>query len=368
MKFICHKELLENYLNIADRFSGKNLTLPILSNVMLETVNDNIRLTATNLEQAVQINVKGKVLKDGKICVPSKTVNLLVQSLKDEELDIEEKQNNLVLKTTSKEVRLNGLISEDFPLIPSIKRNVSFNIDTQKLQKSLGRVITSVAVSDFKPEFTGIYFNLNSSGELKLVATDTFRLAEDIISTNNKNITQELSFIIPSVVGRELARITNEDSEVKISLGDNQVIFETGVIKLISRLIDGKFPDYEGIIPKNFESSVFINRNEFKDAIKAASIFSSRLSDVVLEFKEKGIKINTVNQDLGEYKTTLAAKTAEGNKDLKLSFNYHYLLDGLNSLDEDEISIGVNSENSPSLFKNKSNKNFTYVLMPIRLT
>ena len=368
MKFTCAKENLEKYINIAERFSGKNLTLPILSNIMLETSGNDIKLTATNLEQAVQIKINGKVAKEGKICVPAKTINSLIQSLKDSNLDLEEKQNNLILKTLSKEARLNGLISEEFPLIPFIKKTLSFSMDAYKLKRGLEKVIPAVAVSDFKPEFTGIYFGLDSSGELKLAATDTFRLAEEKINLNNKNISKDVSFILPQVVGRELARIIDHESEIKISLGDNQIIFETEEIKIISRLIDGSFPEYSGIIPRSFENSAFVNKNDLKDTIKAASIFSSKLSDVVLEFKEKGIKINTQNQDLGEYKTTLPAKIAEGNKEIRLSFNYHYLLDGLNSLDEEEVFIGCNTENSPTLFRNKSSENFTYVLMPIRLT
>lgn len=214
MKITCEKDNLEKYIAIAERFSGKNLTLPILSNILLEAVEDDIKITATNLEQAIQIKMNGKVSREGKICVPAKIINSLIQSLKDDKLDLEEKQNNLILKTISKEARLNGLISDDFPLIPVIKKNISFSIDAEKFKKGLEKVIPSLAISDFKPEFTGVYFNLNSSGEIRLVATDTFRLAEEIIYLKNKNFQQDLSFIIPSAVSRELIRIIDNQTEI----------------------------------------------------------------------------------------------------------------------------------------------------------
>ena len=167
---------------------------------------------------------------------------------------------------------------------------------------------------------------------------------------------------------QELIRIISTDEEVKISYGENQVLFEIGDIKITSRVIEGLFPDYENIIPKNFENTTFITKNQFKDSIKTSAIFTSKIMEVSLRLKNKQLEIKSGNQDIGEYKNTISINTSNPDSEIKVSFNYKYLLDGLNSLDEDEIFFGCNSENSPSLFHNKSDQYFIYILMPIKLT
>ncbi|MEK7172840.1 MAG: DNA polymerase III subunit beta [Patescibacteria group bacterium] len=365
MKFSCLKEKIEKALIIAERFSGKNLTLPILSNILLETYDNFIRITATNLEHAVQINIPGKVHREGKISVPAKIISSLVQSIKEDKIDLEEKQGNLLLSTENKDIKINGISGEDFPLIPAVKKQQGFKINGLNLRTAIEKVIPAVSISDFKPEFTGIFFKIINK-ELKIVATDTFRLAEYKLEIDNKN--NNFSFIIPYQMMQELIRIISTDEEIKISYGENQVLFEIGDIKITSRIIEGLFPDYENIIPKNFENTSFIIKNQFKDSVKTSAIFTSKIMEVSLKIRNKQLEIKSGNQDVGEYKNIIAIHTSNPDNEMKVSFNYKYLLDGLNSLDEEEIFFGCNSENSPSLFHNKSDQYFLYILMPIKIS
>lgn len=365
MKFTCLKENIERAVIMAERFAGKNMALPILGSVLFETHANQLRVIATNLEYAVQIMVPGKIIKEGKVSVPSKTISQLIQSIKDEKVDIEEKQNNLILKTNSRDVKINGISPEEFPILPEIKKIASFSVDVETLKLGLYKVLPAVSITDFKPEFTGVFFNV-SQNELKIVATDTFRLAEQKMSISYKKEGEKKSFILPHQIAQEVSRIDSMDREIVISLGENQILFETGGIKIISRIIEGNFPDYVSIIPKTFDVSVSVNKNCLKDSVKASSIFSSKLMDVSLSFMESGMEITSSNQEIGEYRNNIPAQIANNKKNTKVGFNYKYLMDGLGSLDEDEIFIGCNSENSPSLFHNKSNKDFLYVLMPIK--
>lgn len=367
MKFSCLKNNLERYLNIAERFTGKNITLPILGNILLEAATDYFKITATNLEYAVEIMVPSKIIKEGKVSIPAKIINSLIQNTRDEKIDLEEKQGNLLIKTNTRNGRINGVSTEDFPLIPNIKKNNSIILNGSSLKEGLEKVLPSVSNSDFKPEFTGVFFKF-STNELSLVATDTFRLAEYKITLPKKN-EQSFSFILPQKVVQELTRVvTDDDEQVKIYLGDNQFVMETGNIKITSRVIDSNFPEYNSIIPKEFETTVYLNRSDLKESIKASSVFASKLLDVNLQFNKDSLEISSANQDVGEYKNILSVKTSSGGKNTKISFNHKYLLDGVNSLDDDEIFIGCNAENTPSLFHNRTNHSFLYVLMPIRLS
>lgn len=367
MKFICNRLDLQNALSIAERFTGKNVNLPILGNVLLESESNNLKVIATNLEQAVQITIPGRSSKEGKITVPAKTTNSLIQSLKDEKIEIDGKQGGLFIKTTDREVKINGVSPEDFPLIPNIKKNFSCQTEPALLKRGLEKVLPAVSFSEFKPEFSGVFFKIHGS-EFSLVATDTFRLAENKINLSRKN-DEKFSFILPFNTAQELTRVLDKESdEVEIVVGDNQALFRTKSVKILSRLIDGNFPEYGAIIPKGFEKTCFVRKNDLRDSVKASAIFSSRLQDVSIEFTEDKLEVSSSNPEVGEYKNSIQIRPSGEAAKLKVSFNYRYLIDGLNSLEEEEMFLGCNSENSPSILHDKSNQSFTYVLMPIRLS
>lgn len=365
MKFSCIKDFFENAVITAERFTGKNLTLPILGNILLETDDTSIRVTATNLEYAIQIIIPGKISQKGSLTVPAKILSSFIQSIKEEKINLEEKNGNLIIKTETRETKINGMPVADFPLMPKIKKTATLQIDAVSLAGGLEKIIPAVSTSEFKPELTGIFFKV-ASNTLYMAATDTFRLAEYKINLTKKN-TEEISFILPQRVSQELVRMSSLDEDsVQISLGENQILFETKKIKIISRLIEGKFPDYRSIIPKNFETTSFLHKNEVVNAIRASSIFASKLQEITFLFRGKNFEIRAVNPEVGEHTISLPAATT--GKDITISFNYRYLLDGILATDEEEIFIGLNSENIPTLIRNKSNEVFIYVVMPIRLT
>ena len=365
MKFSCVKETLERAVLIAERFTGKNLNLPVLSSILFEADEDNLLVTATNLEAAVKIVIPGRGQKKGRAAIPAKIFSSLIQSINDERVDLEEKQGNVFIKTSSRDVRVNGIPPDDFPLFPKIKKAGSFTAEGLELGKGLEKVLPAVSASEFKPELNGINFKVFGT-RLYLAATDTFRLAEKIVTLREKVEGGNVSFILPQRVAQEVGRVFGGEEEVKVSLGENQIIFEAEKITMISRLIDGNFPEYSGIVPKEFDVTAFINKRELNDAVRSSSIFSSKLQEISLKFKAKELEINSLNQEVGEYKTSIPVSTTGSS--VSLNFNYKYLLDGVNVLDEEEIFMGLNSEQKPSLLRNKEDNSFLYCLMPIRLS
>jgi len=254
---------------------------------------------------------------------------------------------------------------DDFPLIPKIKKNLSFVIDSTLLKHGLEQVIPSVSTSEFKPELSGVQF-LVGPKDLRLASTDTFRLAERTVPISERTKGDTSSFVVPQRVVLEVSRTLEENEDVKISIGENQVLVESGPTRVTARLIEGSFPEYSGIVPKSFEATCFISRQDLISAIRSASIFSSKIQEVSLNFSDKKLEISSLNQEVGENKSAIPLLFT--GKETKISFNYRYLLDGLGSLMEDEIFLGVNGEASPSLLKEKSGGSFFYVLMPIRLS
>lgn len=364
MRFSCAKENIERALTIAERFTGKNLTLPILACVCLEVKGNEMSVTATNLEYGVNIKVPGKGIKDGKVAIPAKILNSFIQSLREDRVEFEEKQRNLYVHSDQRDTRINGINPEDFPIIPKIKKSSSGSIEGSSLKDGLEKVLPAVSTSEFKPEFTGVYFNF-SPREVKFVSTDTFRLAERTFVFKGKE-GENFSFILPQRVGLEVSRAVADTDKIEVGVGDNQVVFEGDGLKIVSRLIEGNFPEYSSLIPKNFEMTSFIRRDDLMRAVRSASIFTSKIQEIALEFGDEEVEVSSSNTEVGELKARVPHSGT--GKNLAISFNYRYLLDGLNALDEEEIFFGVNGENSPSFLRNRSEGSFQYILMPIRRT
>lgn len=365
MKFTCNTEQLKKALAHVERFTGKNITLPVLTHVLIEVDQNTLSLIATNLESAIRITLIGNGTRAGSVCVPAKVLSSFVQSIGDMSVYLEEKQGSLVIKTNSRDTRINGVNVDDFPLIPKIKKSHSISLSCSVLCHGLDLVLPAVSTSEFKPELCGVLVSVSPS-YVRLAATDTFRLAEKTISFESKKQIDPFSFILPHRISQEIARVLDSEQEVTISIGENQILLETDGCMIVSRLMEGNFPEYIGIIPKNFETSCFVSKNEVVSAVRASSIFASKLQEVTIGVKNRQLEITSLNQDVGEYKNIIPC--ASSGKDIMIGFNYRYLLDGLQAVTEDEIFFGLNGEQSPSLIKNKSDSSFVYVVMPIRLS
>ncbi|MDP3772056.1 MAG: DNA polymerase III subunit beta [bacterium] len=363
MKFTCLTTHLQRALGIAERFTGKNLTLPVLSSVLLDVSKNTLRVRATNLEHAVEITIAGTGAHEGRVVVPARVASQLIQSVGDARVDLEERHGSLLVCTRGRETKINGLNPEEFPLIPKVTPVAVATMDGAVLGRGIASVLPAVSLSEFKPELCGVLFHL-ASHEVRCAATDTFRLAE-FRARYTGDAGKGMSFIIPQRIGQEMGRILTTSEEVTITMGDNQALFETVDVRVLSRLIEGTFPEYGGIIPKNFESSCYLKRTDLLSAVKAASIFSSKLQEVTLSFAKKSVSIAARNAEVGEYITEIP--TVITGKERVVSFNYHYLLDGLNLLTEDECFFGINGEAAPGMIRNKADGSILYVMMPIRI-
>jgi DNA polymerase-3 subunit beta len=371
MNLVIIKNNLKNCLNVVERASGDNTNLPILKNVLIQAAGGNIKITATNLEIAATAILPGKIIDAGSVTVPIAAFRDLITNLQSERVALESRKAKLTIKTDNYTATIQGLPSEDFPIIPKIQNQNNFiELKADAFKSALEKVVVSAQFSELRPELNSVLFNF-SIDEIKLAATDSFRLSEAIIpksqfSTNHEN---NFKLLIPLKTSQELAKTLNNNSTLKIQNDQNQILFETEEFQLISRLIDGSFPEYSAIVPKEFDTTAIVNREELLNALRLTSIFSSKVNEVRIKISEnkKGtLEVFSVDQSLGENNYILPAKI-DGNPQ-EISFNWRYLADGLKAIDAENVFWGVNKENKPALLRAPGDMSYFYVLMPILKT
>ena len=377
MNFTILTKEFKKGISIVEKITGKNLTLPILDNVLIEALSNFIKISATDLELGIQFWGMCKIEKEGKIAVPAKLLNQIAGVLTDEKINIKEKNNTLVIEGKNNKTQIKGFSADDFPIIPSFSKDIFIEVDSKKIKEGLMSVVDVVSLSQIKPEISGVYFSFNDN-VVKLVATDSFRLSEKKISFPNKQgyknmFKEEVSFILPQRAAKELINIISEQEKpLRIYLSESQVLFEVFLptidhpeINLISRQIEGEYPSYQEIIPKEGKTKITLNRDEFIKQVKAAGIFGGRTNEIILKTSSKELEIFSQDAEIGESNLSLPAKI-EGD-DLKVSFNWKFLVDGLTNIKSSEIVFEFQGDDGPSIIRPIGDSSYLYVVMPIKL-
>ena len=378
MKFICTQENLNKALSIVGRITNKNSTLPILNNVLLKIEKGQLKLSSTNLEIGINCLVGGKAEEIGEITVPTKLFANFVSNLPSGNVEIKLREDVLNIKCNGYKTNIKGLDAKEYPLAPKLEADPIFKIKSADFKKALTQISPAISNSESRVEITGVFMNLSEINKDKvvLVATDSYRLAEKKIDLEKNNINKEFknilgninSVIIPKDTVQELMRNLDENEEMlEVIILENQILFNFGSASIISRLIDGKYPDYKQIIPNKFESQITINKNEIIKGIRVASLFSN-IANNSIELKlltgSKNIEISSETSDLGNNNTKIPAENI--NKSLNILYNHKFLMDGFNSLDGDEVSLQLNNETLPTVLTSAVDKGFIYVIMPTR--
>lgn len=364
MKIICLQENLKINLSIAQNIIGRNLTLPILNNFLLKTEGGRLRVSATNLEIGINTWTTGKIEKEGAITCPAKILTSFVNGLPNKKIELEAKNNILSIRCENYRASLKGLSADDFPIIPEIGEPALIEIKSDVLKDGLTQVVGAAALSESRPEISGILFQLEKQN-LRLVATDSFRLAEKVIFEIQKKNEINQAIIVPQRTAQELIRVLGEKTGLlRIVLGVSQVLFDLGEAQIISRLIDGQYPDYQQIIPKNYTTQATLNREEFLNVVRVSSLFSSKVNDVKFLVQPGKVEILAQDPELGENKAQIKAEIKGGK--LEANFNYRYILESLTNMASKQIFLGLNSESAPAVLKPVGDDSYVYIVMPIK--
>jgi DNA polymerase-3 subunit beta len=372
MKVEILKDNFKNGLNIVEKIVGKNLSLPILDNVLINTEDNFLSLNSTDLETAIKLWILAKIIKPGKVVVPAKFLSSFVALLPNEKIILEEKKQGLYLECKSFKNQIQGFNPEEFPLIPEFKNAECLEVENKRLCQGLSQIVDIVSPSQSRPEISGIYF-IFSKNLVKIVATDSFRLAEKTITLETP-VKKDFTFILPQKPAREIINILDQkEGNIKIYVLPNQTMFEFPMkeanhpeAQIISRLIDGEYPNYEEIIPNKFKTHIILKRDEFLNQIKAASLFAGKTNEVKIKTSNsnKEVQVLAQNPDIGESQSSVLAKI-EGEP-IEVSFNYKFLTDGLLNIKSSEVSFDISKEDGPCVLKPVGDASYIYVVMPIK--
>lgn len=369
MKLILFRDNLKNGLGIAEKAVAESSSLPVLKNVLLKTIGNKIQLTTTNLELAITKLISGKIVEEGSLSVPFATFYSIVNNTTHDRIHLERNGSNFIMRTDNYEAKMQGSLADDFPLIPKLA-DMEHHIDIAPavFLDALQSVVIAAQISDIRPEISGILLDFQLT-MIKLVATDSFRLAEKVIAINqfSHNFASGFRAIIPLRTAQELLRVIPRDSDLSIYFDGSQMLLKSNDIEVVSRTIDGTYPDYEQIMPKDAESSVTVGRAHLMNAVKLVSNFSGKTNDVRLAIEESGSALNvySVNQFLGENNYLVPARmTGAAFRDIP--FNWRYLMDGLRAIGDEEVIFKINGTSRPALLTPFEDPSYAYIVMPIR--
>lgn len=370
MKLSLLEENLSPALNHTSRFVASKIQLPILGHILFSTDNGRLKLSATNLELGINYWLGAKIEADGSFCLPAKEITEFVSYLSPGRLDLVTKDEKILTLTSAKTESNFALIpAADFPEIPSLDPKTAFEIDLSILTQAINQIAFAAATDDSRPVLTAILCTFTSD-KLTLVATDGFRL-----SLKNINLSSPLSLdsgiqtlLIPAKTLMEIVKLAKNSPKIKIGLtpDSHQIVFVLEDLELVSRLIDGEYPDYHRIIPEAGSTKVHLNRDEFSQAIKQASVFARQSANVVkLSLKTNSVELSANAPQIGQNKATVDARI-EGDP-LEIAFNYKFISDFLTVCSGEEIILELNEALSPGLFHDTANPDLTHLIMPVRI-
>ncbi len=371
----CLKENLKENLDNALRIVKYNSTLPILNNLLIATDKGRLRISSTDLEIGFSSLISSKIEKEGSITVPAQLLSQFVNNLPNKQITLEKKDLKLNLNCDNIKASINGLSSDDFPIIPKLKNSSVLNINSKILKNVLSSVINSTALSDSRPEISSIYIKVEPD-QIKFIATDSFRLAHktlflsEVLKEKVKiDVSKLQNIILPLRTANEIIRILGDkDSNVEITIDQNQIKFEFDDMYLVSRLVEGSYPDYEAIIPKSFETKCYVSKNDLEEVVKLAGCFSSRLNDIILKTNSNKsyLEVFSNHAEFGNHEARINSEVK--GKDVSVVFNWRYVLDGLKNINEDDLIFEFNGDQKPAMIKPIKETDFFYILMPIRNT
>lgn len=364
MNFTCNRESLQKYITNAERVTGKNSSLPILSSVLLTTNGKSLVIRATNLEVGVEFQIPAEIKEEGSVAVSGSLFSNILTSIPDEEsITVSVKDNVCKIITKTKNITVKGLLPEDFPTIPVINEGESFTIQSQVFIQGVKSVLMSAAISDIKPEISSVYI-YQKEKTLAFVATDSFRLAEKKIAYNGEEISQGV--IVPVKNIMEIVKLFDAVNEnILFKITKTQISCVSKSVYVTSRVIQGVYPDYEQILPKNNTTEVVMLKQDLVNTLKLSTLFSDKFNKIqfIIDPLQKKCLITTKNSDIGETESNLTV-TMSGEP-IEISLNGKHLFDCLNVIAEDSIVIQCNGANKPAVIRGLGDNSFVYLTMPL---
>lgn len=363
---ISQSDLLESLKTVSRAVSGQN-TLPVLGNILIRAEGKKVYFAATNLEISISTSVEAEVKNEGAITIPAKILTSYTSLLtkgESVELKIGEGMSLEVNSKTSK-TKIKGISADEFPSIGRVDSGTKLEISSEDFKKTVQQVAFSAQENSSRPILSGVFFKAKEKN-LAIAATDSYRLSEKMLTLPVE--TKEIQSVIPVRAFFEADRLTNGADKILVTISENQVMFSVNGTELISRLIEGQFPDYKQILPKSHQTTAIVNREALALAVRRVSIFAKENNQhMKLEFLNDGsLTISTDSTQIGEEKTTIPIKL-EGSTNV-IALNADYVLDVLGAMSgEENVKIELEGKLNPAVFKYGEKEEFVHLIMPLKM-
>lgn len=365
MKLITTKQALVDGLGIANRAVSSRSSIQVLSGVLVDAGDQGIVFSATDMEISIRVPVEGRVHEPGSFVFPAKIANDIARSLPVGEVVIEQRagESHVVIRAGESEFTLHSLPAADFPQLPTFPGR-GFSIDKAAFLATVDRVAPAASKDDTRPVLTGVLIHF-AADEVRMVATDSYRLSvkeTPVVAP----VSDPFQVIVPARTLLELSRIAGGTGapELFIEPSENQVLFRVGGLSLISRLIDGQFPNYRQLIPDTFDHDVAVDHDELLDAVRRIGLLAQKSAPLRLRFAENTLTISAESQDVGRAQESLPI--AYTGETLEIGFNPEFLEAGVMAVKESPVHVRLISPLRPGLIKGVDD-DFMYLVMPIRL-
>jgi len=364
MKVAIKVKNLLKAVNICSRLVSSRSSLEVLGNILIETDKNILKLSSTNLDLAITTKLGAKVEKEGKISIPARLLGELIGSISEDTLQLIADDSNLTIKGDSIHSRINGVSASEFPTLPQLSNTKSIKFSSEEIKNNFEKVIASVSIDESRPVLAGVFFSIDSN-QLILAGTDSYRLSEIKSKYDSK---ESVNCIIPVRTISEVLRLisTEEVKDIEIKIGESEIAFIVGESQLISQLTEGKYPEYQKIIPENITTTIECSKDKLSEAVKVSSVFARESSHgIALNVTKDELTIDAQTSDVGE--NTIKLEVKKTGKDTSININAKYITDILSVINDKTVVIGINDKLDPLLIKPKAKEGEeVHIIMPLR--
>jgi len=375
MEFKCSKESIYQGVQSVDRIVSTKSTLPVIGNILLEAGKSKLMISANNLEIGMEVAIKANIDEEGAILVPAKIFSSIVSKLPDTDITVKTLDKGIVkISYKQSNFNINGLSPDEFPTLPKIKEGKGFSIESKLFSEMIDQTVFSVSISEDKHVLCGVLMEFGksqSSGDqsnMRMVSTDGYRLSKRGCKLPSAP-PFETNMIVPAKALSEVSHVIAADpeGEVEIAMGGDHVSFKYKDTYVVSRLIQGQFPDYKQVVPKGSEIKVGLNCKAFLQSVERAAVIASSSANII-RVEVKGGKMNVIanSPDVGSVIEVIEADIKGGEK-AQAAFNARLIMDALKVIKEEKIVLELSGPLSPGLIRPMGGEDYTYIVMPIRV-
>ncbi|MBX3314618.1 MAG: DNA polymerase III subunit beta [Actinobacteria bacterium] len=365
MKFRCERDTLVEAFGAAGRaVANRGGALPVLAGVRVELTGDRLKLTGSDLELTIEVEIEVAGEQDGIAVLPSKLASDLVRSLGDPRVEVDAEGDEATITAGRFQSSLRLLPADEFPRL-AMPTDDAVTLEAKDFASALHQVVPAASADDARAILTGVLMAAENDG-LRLVATDSYRLAvRDLPGTTV--LSEGQSVLVPSRALKELERLLGSSEQVTLRLGEREATFEVGSVRLTTRLIDGDFPNYRGLIPASHPNRLTVNREALVEAVRRVKLMAREPNTPVrLAMSADGLELVAITQDVGQAHEQLDAEFS--GEALTVAFNPEYLLSGVDVTEGDEITLDTVDAQKPAVIRSAGVEEFLYLLMPVRVS